>query len=335
VKIYSQRDPQWKNETLGTKGTIGSVGCTVSCIGNLADLTPSEVNQRLKSVNGFANGNLVIWSKIEEAIPWLQFVWRGYEYNNYKVTKAIEENGGCLVEVSGARIGGSKHWLLFIGNRRAYDPWTGEEISTSLYTPITGYAEIKVIGQPESPIMQSNLLEHIGVKDENEAIAVWDKEMAFLKDARTKNEGLKEEIERIKAENAESYAQAELRKKELSKFKEDLAKKLFLPASSDQTDIISSVERLLTVEDQLTKANKTISQEQKKYEVEKSEMQKEIDVLKTEIEAERQKRDETEKKLLERIESLENRLNETESSSDATNQWKAFIDKLLSIFNRR
>ena len=329
MKIYSQRDPKWKDETLGTKGTIENYGCTCSCIGMLADLTPSEVNQRLKSVNGFANGNLVIWSKIKEAIPWLEFVWRGYEYNNYKVSKAIEENGGCLVEVSGARIGGSKHWLLFIGNRRAYDPWTGEEISTSLYTPITGYAEIKVIGQPDTPVMQITQEELDKMRLER------DKNWDLYQDEIKKSEGLQEQIERLKADNAESYAQAELRKKTLNKFLEDLAKKLFLSASSDQTDILGSIDRLLTVEDQLTKANKTISQEQKKYETEKSEMQREIDILKTEIETERQKRDETEKKLLVRIESLENRLNETESSSDATNQWKAFIDKLLSIFNRR
>ena len=324
MKIYSQRDPKWKDETLGTKGTIGGYGCTITAIGCLADLTPSEVNQRLKSVNGFANGNLVIWSKIEEAIPWLQFVWRGYEYNNYKVTKAIEENGGCLVEVSGARIGGSKHWLLFIGNRRAYDPWTGEEISTSLYTPITGYAEIKVIGQPESPIMQSNLLEHIGVKDENEAIAVWDKEMAFLKDARTKNEGLKEEIERIKAENAESYAQAELRKKELSKFKEDLAKKLFLPASSDQTDIISSVERLLTVEDQLTKANKTISQKEADFAKKEIGWQAEIDELKGIID-----------KMSVRLEKLETDIETGKTQKDDFNVFSELIERIKLIFNRR
>ena len=329
MKIYSQRDPKWKDETLGTKGTIGGYGCTITAIGCLADLTPSEVNQRLKSVNGFANGNLVIWSKIEEAIPWLRFVWRGYEYNNYKVSKAIEENGGCLVEVSGARIGGSKHWLLFIGNRRAYDPWTGEEISTSLYTPITGYAEIKVIGQPDTPVMQITQEELDKMRLER------DKNWDLYQDEIKKSEGLQEQIERLKADNAESYAQAELRKKTLNKFLEDLAKKLFLSASSDQTDILGSIDRLLTVEDQLTKANKTISQEQKKYETEKSEMQREIDILKTEIETERQKRDETEKKLLVRIESLENRLNETESSSDATNQWKAFIDKLLSIFKGR
>jgi len=328
MKTYSQRDPQWKNEILGTKGTIGSVGCTVSCIGNLANLTPSEVNQRLKSVGGFANGNLVIWSKINEAIPWLQFVWRGYEYNNYKVSKAIEENGGCLVEVSGARIGGSRHWLLFIGNRKAYDPWTGEEISTSLYTPITGYAEIKVIGKPETPVMQSNQEELSKMRLER------DKNWDLYQDEIKKSKGLQEQIERFKADVANYKTEADSRKKENQKFIEELAKKLYLPATSDQSDIVAGVERLLTVEDQLNDANKTISKEQQKHETEKSEMQKEIDVLKAEIEAERQKRDETEKKLLGRIESLENRLNETESSSDATNEWKEFIDKLLSIFKK-
>ena len=191
-----------------------------------------------------------------------------------------------------------------------------------------GYKNVYGVLRPKQ-IMQSNQEELSKMRLER------DKNWDLYQDEIKKSKGLQEQIERFKADVANYKTEADSRKKENQKFIEELAKKLYLPATSDQSDIVAGVERLLTVEDQLNDANKTISKEQQKHETEKSEMQKEIDVLKAEIEAERQKRDETEKKLLGRIESLENRLNETESSSDATNEWKEFIDKLLSIFKRR
>lgn len=146
--------------------------------------------------------------------------------------------------------------------------------------------------------------------------------------------GLEESLERTKADGVEAYAQSELRKKELQNFIESLAKRLTLPASSDQTDILAGVDRLIEVEEQLRVANKKITQEEKKHEIEKSEMQKEIDSLKAEIAQEKIERDATEKKLLGRIESLENRLTGNESAVDATNAFKTFIEKLLSIFSK-
>ena len=146
----SQRDERWANIKLGTSNlTIGQAGCTITCIAMLADLTPDDVNNRLKVANGYANTNLVIWSKIKEAISWLEFEWRGYSYENTKVASAISKNGSCLVEVDGTPIGGSKHWVLYIGNQKLIDPWDGKEKSTSSYQAI-GYAIINKIGnKPE------------------------------------------------------------------------------------------------------------------------------------------------------------------------------------------
>ena len=146
----SQRDERWANIKLGTSNlTIGQAGCTITCIAILADLTPDDVNNRLKVANGYANTNLIIWSKIKEAISWLEFEWRGYSYENTKVASAISKNGSCLVEVDGTPIGGSKHWVLYIGNQKLIDPWDGKEKSTSSYQAI-GYAIINKIGnKPE------------------------------------------------------------------------------------------------------------------------------------------------------------------------------------------
>jgi len=114
-----------------------------------ADLTPDQVNERLNRGGGYAQGNLVIWAKIKEAIPWLEWEYRGYEYDNNKVLNAIDNNGFCLVEVDGSRIGGDRHWCLYIGGGQMYDPWYGTQKGTSYY-PALGYSIINKISQPES-----------------------------------------------------------------------------------------------------------------------------------------------------------------------------------------
>ena len=142
LQILSQRDPRWSGVTIGTSNvTIGSHGCTITCLAMAAGLTPDEINSRLLKVNGYANGNLVIWSKISEAIPTLSNGIRSNVYDNDKVKEAISKNGFCLVEVDGARIGASRHWCLYIGNGQMHDPWFGTQKSTSYYPPV-GYAII-------------------------------------------------------------------------------------------------------------------------------------------------------------------------------------------------
>lgn len=135
----SQRDSRWANIEVGTGGrSIGQVGCTITCLAMIGNTTPDIVNQKLKAVNGYAQGNLVLWTKIKEALPQLQFLTRGYAYDNAVVAKNLP----CLVEVNGAPIGGFRHWVVFIGNQRLYDPWDGLEKTTGVYQT-TGFAVIK------------------------------------------------------------------------------------------------------------------------------------------------------------------------------------------------
>lgn len=161
----SQRNPQWVNIKLGTgstnKSTIGSHGCTITCVGMAADLNPDEVNQRLINKNGYAahkdtpqTVNLIIWSKIVEAIPWLKFAdnGRGYSYDDARVKAAISKNGFCLVAVNGTPIGGAAvdgHWVLAIGNGKILDPWDGKEKAFTSYSP-TGFSIIDKVGTPPS-----------------------------------------------------------------------------------------------------------------------------------------------------------------------------------------
>jgi prefoldin subunit 5 len=212
------------------------------------------------------------------------------------------------------------------------------EIVNHSYKNVYGVLRPKILSTQDD--MPNELLDKYGVKDTdeldykiNEHVGTdWGggRNSGYLgaereknKRLETENQGLKEEIDRLKAESAENYAQAELRKKEIQKFKEELAKKLFLPAASDQTDIISSIERLLTVEDQLTEANKTISKKEQEFATKEKAWTSEIEELKSHI-----------KTLTNRLENLEQEI-ESGKTEKAENDWfKSVVDKILSIFNK-
>ncbi len=139
--IVSQRDPKWSSIKLGTSDvTIGGYGCTITALGFLVGLTPDKVNERMNAVGGYANGNLVIWTKIQEAIG--VTCYRYYGWDNQKVLDAISANGAVLGEVDAKAIGGTgKHWLVLIGDKKVQDPWTGAKRPTSDFS-FTGYTTV-------------------------------------------------------------------------------------------------------------------------------------------------------------------------------------------------
>jgi hypothetical protein len=143
----NQRDNQWKNVPLGTSTstTIGSHGCTITCLTMLLNYfgyqeTPITVNQKLKSNGGYANTNLIVWTAIPKIWTRMKFEWRGYGYDNNQVSSNLP----CLVEVDfdGTERTDDRHWILFKGDKKMNDPWTGTEEPTSKYKILTGYAVI-------------------------------------------------------------------------------------------------------------------------------------------------------------------------------------------------
>lgn len=135
----SQRDKRWKDLQLGTSDTkIGDYGCTITCLAIILGSTPDVVNERLKVVNGYAQGNLVIWAKLEEAFPGIK-IKRVWSYDNEDVKKNVPN---VLVEVDGKPIGGYRHWVVYIGNQLMIDPWDGKEKSTGIYSAPLSYCVI-------------------------------------------------------------------------------------------------------------------------------------------------------------------------------------------------
>lgn len=145
MKLYSQRDPQWSANKMGD-GTIGQFGCTITCIAMMTDIRPDVINNELKNVGGYS-GNFLIWEKVESAVKGTDFVKRVRIYENSEVAANLP----CLVEVNGAPIGGTTHWVLYIGNQKLWDPWDGTEKPTSAYAPI-GYSVIKYTKPSTEPV---------------------------------------------------------------------------------------------------------------------------------------------------------------------------------------
>ncbi len=70
VEPYSQNDPRWKNNRLGTSSTtIGWNGCLITCVAMVQkfygiDTDPARLNTWLTQNGGYANENLLYWGKI-------------------------------------------------------------------------------------------------------------------------------------------------------------------------------------------------------------------------------------------------------------------------------
>lgn len=162
IPALSQRDKKWSETLLGTSktATIGGFGCTITCLAMISGLTPDEVNARLRRVGGFSQDTLIIWSKINEAIPWVKFVERVRTYDNDKVSQVISINGFCLVEVDfdgKIESPNDHHWVLYLGDQRMNDPWTGFSNATSKYPLTTGYAVLTIDKEPESAPEEVNV----------------------------------------------------------------------------------------------------------------------------------------------------------------------------------
>jgi GH25 family lysozyme M1 (1,4-beta-N-acetylmuramidase) len=134
--VYNQRDIRWAAHALGTKSTIGANGCLMTCASMVCNhfghaSNPLQLNQWLTDNEGYLDGNLFLWAKIEELYPDMKF--DGFVYNpTAQQIKAVILAGVMpimhvdfnddtpLIEM---------HWVLGIGVTGAdvliADPWTG------------------------------------------------------------------------------------------------------------------------------------------------------------------------------------------------------------------
>jgi hypothetical protein len=312
MTLYSQQDPRWKNEILGTKGTIGLYGCTITCLGYFADLTPSQVNAAMKKAGAYSDGNLVDWVKIHSAIPSLTSEVRSKIYDNSVVLGAIQKYGGCLVEVKATPIGGTgNHWVVFTGDGKSQDPWTGKERPTSDWEAV-GYAVIRTTLKPSTP--------------PESALKYTEEEMSAVRLERDRNWNLYQESQ---GTITELEGQLKGVKGDHESFLEYLGSKLSVIA--DMNAIKGALDRLLGVEEQLRLAQRSLEQEKKKHYVEVSELQEDLKTLRLEIEKQ-QKENST---LLQRVIDLENKSKAQEQQKQTITRFQAFIKEVQKYFERK
>lgn len=149
--VLSQRDPKWFDLPLGTDSgvTIGFDGCVETCLTALAGMADvSEVNKLMIANGAFVKG-LVWWVKVPLALPNLKFNWRSWTYDNDAVKNWIYNKGfPVIVQVDATPIGGQgDHYVLYIGDQKCMDPWTGTIRPTSDFPNVKGYILYEVISQ--------------------------------------------------------------------------------------------------------------------------------------------------------------------------------------------
>ncbi len=138
VEPYSQNDPRWKNNKLGTSSTtIGWNGCLITCCAMVmkfygADIDPATLNAYLTNNNGYDKGNLLWWGRVPNMSisTWVDCL---------NVPAPLSQIDACLgrgepvivhVDFVPSTSVINDHYVLIVGKRGdddywMADPWTG------------------------------------------------------------------------------------------------------------------------------------------------------------------------------------------------------------------
>ena len=243
MNILAQRDPRWKDLKIGaSNSSIGNYGCTLTCLAMLAGTTPNVINNHLTTAKGYLEDR-IIWSTLNKTNCGLTFPENGrkYSYDNEGVLQAIKDNGGCLVEVDFDGVittPNDRHWVLFIGDGKAYDPWTGTERFTTKYPILKGYCVINVVKEVEQ--VKQDVL-----SDNEQRIIAFVREKNITEgQVRTGygwiTENYDEQLRKFKTENNELKAKIE----ELSKLQ--LAYQSEEETANKNDDIVVKIDDIVT-----------------------------------------------------------------------------------------
>lgn len=259
MKTLSQRDPRWASKKLGYgSGTIGDYGCTLTSLAMMAGLSPDALNEMLKgssfadSAFAGATKNLIWWTRLEKYTNGLiKFHWRGYGYDEKRILNAVAKYGACLIEVDfdGTGHNENKHWIVSIGNRKANDPWSGNEVPTNKYSKWTGWAEIE-INKP-STVKDTNMSDTNLMQIEKKDFEKLRKNSETL-DQLTDAIGVERNSDMQKITEAwakeKDQIMSEVEAKTISYTARTLSEAFKVPETSDMNVLISNVKTLIEQE---------------------------------------------------------------------------------------
>jgi lysozyme len=138
---YSQKDPRWANEKLGTcNDTIGKSGCKVACLASFAGITPSEANKRIP----YQSGCLTEDVSAAKAL--------GLEFNGRVTVKPSYE---CIAETDHYKPNGvPQHFFILLADGTIADPLDLDPKPKKNPYKIVSYRlfKRKIISNPEPPM---------------------------------------------------------------------------------------------------------------------------------------------------------------------------------------
>lgn len=119
VPLYKQWEPSWADDTIGgSEEKLRSVGCTVSCVAMLLSyygipVTPKEMNEYLKTNNGYTKQGWLIWQKCADYTQGRVLLEYVGNPAHDRIDKNLEEKNPVIVKVLlNNRI---PHWVLIVG----------------------------------------------------------------------------------------------------------------------------------------------------------------------------------------------------------------------------
>lgn len=141
---FSQRDPRWANEKLGTSSlTIGEAGCAVSALATVLkyynfDTDPSRLNKLCIEKGVYLDRNLMKWWDINKLDEFVKLTdWIDCPTTSAPIKKVDDElNAGrpiiCWVDGNPNQPGNQQHFIVIIGKTDdnhylAYDMWYPDE----------------------------------------------------------------------------------------------------------------------------------------------------------------------------------------------------------------
>lgn len=133
---------EWANTPIGfSKNLIHAKGSAVVLLAEIMDLSPIEVNEKLKSVEGFTEDQ-ILWEKIVPAFPnWSAQVIAPYD--NKAVLDALSSDRFVIVLTENG------HAVRYMGNGICHDPLDGTEKPTSTYPNVKACVILTHIVKPE------------------------------------------------------------------------------------------------------------------------------------------------------------------------------------------
>jgi len=136
MAAFSQRDPRWQAEKLGTgELTLGQAGCLVSAVASLlaswgVETDPSRLNQYIKQHYGFVDDNLFVFASVDGlGCRFVELIdcWSVAAPVD-RLTAAVGAGAGVVVCVDftpGGKVQPHWVWLRSLGERsgQVMDPW--------------------------------------------------------------------------------------------------------------------------------------------------------------------------------------------------------------------